>query len=178
MKGVIKLQWQHVATANGLAESRSLGASSPGKGFALLVAPAGQRESLFPGQAPSHLCHAQRKRSCGLTRSRHARRYCTSEQNINAFVKKETFHKSLLADTSNITGENGKGSSQFTNGITFWICFTSGAGVAKLNDLGKGLWVLLWLPFLLNPFSAARSLGSLCARISDAVKERQAFIKL
>lgn len=61
MKGVIKLQWQHVATANGLAESRSLGGSSPGKGFVLLVVLAGQRESLFPGQAPSHFCHAQRK---------------------------------------------------------------------------------------------------------------------
>lgn len=61
MKGVIKLQWEHVATANGLAESRSLEARSPGKGFVLLVAPAGQREGLFPGQAPSHLCPARRK---------------------------------------------------------------------------------------------------------------------
>lgn len=61
MKGVIKLQWQHVATANVLAESRSLEASSPGKGFVLLVALAGQWKSLFPGQAPSHLSQAQRK---------------------------------------------------------------------------------------------------------------------
>lgn len=34
--------------------------------------------------------------------------------------------------------------------------------LAKLNDLGKGLCILPWLPFLLSTFSAARSLGSLC----------------
>lgn len=58
MKGVIKLQWQHVATANGLAESRSLEASSPGKGFVLLVAPAGQRESPSLGRLlPTFVMH-------------------------------------------------------------------------------------------------------------------------
>lgn len=76
MKGVIKLQRQRVAVANGFAESRSLEAGSQGKGFVLLVAQAGQRDRLVPGQAPSYLCHAQRKRT-DLPGARQARRYCT-----------------------------------------------------------------------------------------------------
>lgn len=42
-----------------------------------------------------------------------------SEQNTKAFVKAETFLKSLLTKTRNIADEDVKGSSQLTSGITF-----------------------------------------------------------
>lgn len=110
MKGIIKLQRQRVAVVNGLAESWSLEAASQGK--RVCAAGGTSRSAGQPGPwAGSFLPLSCTKERRGFTRSEASQKvlYMPGTKNTIAFVKTETFHKSLLTETGSIAGEKCKG---------------------------------------------------------------------
>jgi len=109
--------------------------------------------------AGSFLPLSHTKEARGFSRGSASQRglYRPREQSTTAFVKTETFHKSLPTKTRNIAGEKCKGTwsahkrRDFLSTLHLWgWCY-------QTEWYRKRLVHFLWLPFLLSPFSAARS---------------------